>query len=502
MLIAFRVDASTLIGNGHVFRCLTLADKLHILGWEVIFFCQNLEGNLFSMIEGRGYEVYSFPEQARSGSLFQENDLAQCLKIMAALKQPVHTLIVDHYNLDHVWHGSVKKHVKRLMVIDDLADRKLDCDILLDQTFGRFSDDYKKLIPESCLSLIGSSYTLLRDQFLTRRAAAIAKRGMFKKIKRILLTLGGTDPQNHISFILNALSQIELPRDITIDVVLSSNAPHLPAVVEIAGSSELDIHIHTDVTEMAALMTEADIAFGAGGTTSWERCCLALPTLMMKTAENQSMVFSELIKAGAAFGLKENDLLSSSIADCFSVITDSVEKYLAMSMAAATVCDGLGGSRVGEAIGLPENGTSFCPVTDDDCKLLFLWQTIPGIRRFSRNPEPPSWVEHSKWFSELAGNNDRELLIICCNKEKVGFLRLDKTENRSEYEISILVSPEYQGKKIASSALELLSKSRPYFSYVAEVQEQNLSSVRLFTHSGFEKVSANRYLKKQQITEH
>ena len=191
MKIAFRVDASIEIGTGHVMRCLTLADALKEQGAECHFICREHLGHLNALIIERGHIVYPLPyieqykqsehnnkaeELAHSSWLgvTQAEDFAACSLLLKSL-QP-EWLIVDHYAIDERWHKELRPYCQKIMVIDDLADRKHDCDLLLDQTFGRNSDDYQSFVPEYCQVLCGAEYALLRPEFAEWRAYSLKRR--------------------------------------------------------------------------------------------------------------------------------------------------------------------------------------------------------------------------------------------------------------------------------------------------------------------------------------
>ncbi|MDY0273694.1 MAG: UDP-2,4-diacetamido-2,4,6-trideoxy-beta-L-altropyranose hydrolase, partial [Advenella sp.] len=313
MKIVFRADASLEMGTGHVMRCLTLANALHAEGNECHFICREHPGNLIEFIRKQGHMVHSLSylenekvgDKNNEGSVLahatwlgasQKEDAAASEKILATIKPE--WLVVDHYALDYRWEQELKPYYQNLLVIDDLADRKHDCNILLDQTFGRKAEDYHPWVPPDCTLLCGSNYALLRPEFSQLRAYSLERRKQ-PQLQRLLITMGGVDKDNVTGLVLRALTCCELPQDCLITVVMGGNAPWLKEVQEQASQMPWLTEVYVNVNNMAKLMADADFCIGAAGSTSWERCCLGLPTIMVVLAENQEMAATLLQEANA-----------------------------------------------------------------------------------------------------------------------------------------------------------------------------------------------------------
>ena len=314
--IAIRVDASLEIGTGHVMRCVTLADGLAGRGANCVFLCRPHEGHLIELIEERGHEVkvlsepfsepLSEPQMSDAtegdpahapwlGASWQK-DAEQCL---AALKgEHYDWLVVDHYGLDARWQKALRSFAKHILVMDDLADRRLDCDLLLDPTLGRERADYDALIPPNAKACLGPRYALLRPEFAAARSASLARRKT-PQLHQILVNMGGVDKDNASEAVLDALDQCGLPEGCRIVTVMGSRAPWADKVAARAKRMSVPAQIIVGASNMAELMRDSDLAIGAGGGTSWERCCLGLPTLMLSVARNQDDIAATLAQAGA-----------------------------------------------------------------------------------------------------------------------------------------------------------------------------------------------------------
>lgn len=266
----FRFEASPLIGAGHAMRSCVIADALKEEGWvckivtskQTVEFIKNLK-------------KYEFINPEDFYELSPEADL----------------LVIDNYDLDETYEKHFRSKIKKIFVIDDLANRKHDCDILLDQTYGRNPVDYKALVPEHCTILAGSDYVLIRKEFIEMRSKALEKRRQTKKIERILISMGGG---NSLEFILNALALIkESGFKGAIDIVIGLQDNNSQSIHDFLQSMPNKHTIHVN-PNMAQLIYEADLAIGAAGSSVWERCCLGLPQCVSRTADNQEFCLTQI----------------------------------------------------------------------------------------------------------------------------------------------------------------------------------------------------------------
>lgn len=337
-----RCDASARIGGGHLRRCLTLAAALGAKGWRVWFAAK---GETLPAAPAPLPEVQGWIVLDGSG----RNEPKQ---IEAALPgRPADLLVVDHYDWDEVHERSCRAFARRIAVIDDLANRRHDADLLLDQTFGRSESDYAGLVPRRCAILCGSRYALLRPDFAARRQTALARRRTYGPVQRVLVGMGAADADDLTSVAIAAVALVSerLGRPLALDVVLGSAAPHLDAVRRLLiDLPAWSIHVDASGSSLARLMASADLAIGAAGTTSWERCCLGLPSVVLVAADNQAKIASELAAAGAC-----KVVAASAPEDIAAAVLDLCRDEgarLAMGRAAASVCNGAGTPSVVDAI--------------------------------------------------------------------------------------------------------------------------------------------------------
>lgn len=291
MNIVFRVDSSTEIGSGHLMRCLTLANRLQKEKQaQIIFIARKLKGNLNYLIEENGYELITLPQYRLNSQLTNYQrwltvevslDAQETKHILTQID--VDYLVVDSYALDEEWEKIQRSFVKKIMVIDDLANRRHDCDILLDQNYYEdIEARYNGLVPEYCKLLLGPQYALLRDEFYEERKHLRVRDG---SIRRILVFFGGSDQTNETMKAIQALVAIRRT-DISVDVVVGGSNKNKEAVKRFCRQHE-NMNYYCQINNMAELIHKADLAIGAGGSTTWERCCLGLPAIVIAIADNQ-----------------------------------------------------------------------------------------------------------------------------------------------------------------------------------------------------------------------
>ena len=352
--IAFRTDASLQIGTGHVMRSLSLADALREQGARCTFICRPHCGHLLHMIAQRGHHAVALPNDGTTthhmpadpvhaawlGTDWQ-TDAQQTRKALGG--ESVDWLVVDHYALDHRWEQALRPHCQNLMVIDDLADRAHDCDILLDQNLGRSAQDYGGLLKPHTTTFISPQYALLRPEFAQLRSQSLARRAE-PKLKHLLITMGGVDKDNATGQVLKALTACHFPTDLGITVVMGPHAPCLAEVQQQAGQMQWPTQVLVGVNAMAQLMADSDLCIGAAGSTSWERCCMGLPTLLLVLADNQLQGAQALEKAAAALVVAN----AQNVSQVFEKHMQSgVSVQLkSLALAAAAVSDGLGVQRI------------------------------------------------------------------------------------------------------------------------------------------------------------
>ena len=499
----FRVDASLQIGTGHLMRCITLANKLKENGAINTFICRQIPVFLQTKVLEQGHELIllakpteqiddvgvGYLAHAEWLNTTQTKDAQDVLE--AIIDRKCDWLIIDHYALDIVWETKLRDATKNILVIDDIADRKHDCDVLLDQNFYvDMQNRYIDKVPKHCQLLLGPRYALLRPEFLSARQHAKVRSG---GVKRILVFFGGVDADNYTCMTLTALQHLDL-KGIAVDVVIGAEHPNRDELLSICKANDFVCHIQTQ--HMAELMLQADLSIGAGGSATWERCCLGLPAIAISTADNQAIQIKDAALGGLIYVIETNTNFPKVIErHLLSMIESSIFRQV-LSNNSMKMVDGRGVLRlVGK---MSVGGITVRKALETDSELIFAWRNHSTIKSMSRNSNLISWQEHHQWFSSVINDLNRPILIGELNDCPVGVVRFDIKKNQAE--VSIYVNPKEhnlgRGRELLQSAENWLST---YYlevnSIFAQVLGENNRSHRLFVHANYE-LDATSYIKR------
>jgi UDP-2,4-diacetamido-2,4,6-trideoxy-beta-L-altropyranose hydrolase len=331
-VVVFRADANRAIGGGHVFRCLTLADALAEIGWRCIFAVSAETTATLPRLCQAGHDVYVLPAGHEADPAILRSAVDEC-----------NLLVLDHYQLGAPYEASCRRWACKILAIDDLADRPHDCDILLDQNLGRDPVDYGDFVPPSSKVLAGATFALLRAEFAAARPASLARRQPGVPVRRVLISLGFTDIGGITARVVDAA--LAAATGTKLDVVVGEHAESLSYLRSVESASS-DVVLHIDPSDICRLMVHADVAIGAAGTTSWERCCVGLPTILLVLADNQRFAARNLANVGAVKLLEDTSDLESAVTTALRELCRSEVVRLSLVRAAAQVTDGMGAKRL------------------------------------------------------------------------------------------------------------------------------------------------------------
>lgn len=430
--VLFRADALETMGAGHIMRCLTLADALSADAVECVFACRSIGEGLARRIEGSGHALIimqplSGVPSGRAEAIWpaesQEEDARACLDAVSG--QVFDWVIVDHYGLDRHWQGIARIRIPYIMAIDDLANRIHDCDLLLDQNLGRKASDYEGLVPPSARILTGTTYALLRPQFAAARAASFNRRKELS-FSHLLISLGGADPHNMTGRLLGILDEMQLPETLRVTVVLGALARFADVVRDAARTAGRPTEVLVDVSDMAGVMADCDLAIGAAGATAWERCCLGIPSIILVLAENQRRGAQALAEAGCGPVIFADgpDGLRVALDNAFKELMSGGFEALSRRMETLGI-DGLGALRVIGALAQVEAAVltgRLRSVKASDLDLLLEWRNDDEIRMSMLTQDVIVPDEHRAWFEKAAKSADRRLLIFERQGKPSGFV--------------------------------------------------------------------------------
>ena len=503
MQYTFRTDASHQIGTGHVMRCLTLAHALRERGAECRFICREHRGNLLERIREQGFAAVALPTETTEGehpnpaaasALAHAEWLGTDWRSDAEATQKAlgdtisDWLIVDHYALDHHWESALRPHCRKILVIDDLADRNHDCDLLLDQNLVADQERrYNGKLPDHCARLLGPQYALLQPQYAELHPRTPPREG---PIRRILVYFGGADRDNLTGLVLSAFLSMQR-KDITLDVVINSDAPHADAIREqVQGVQQVMLHTHRP--SLAPLMVQADLAIGAAGTTSWERCSLGLPSLVITLAENQRPIAAELERQGVIRWLGHKDEVNNeSLVDA---LADLTRHGLAPEWSARCQqwIDGKGTERVCLLLQLNQNTPLRARLARlDDEALILRWANDPLVRKNAFTAEKIDPDTHRAWFYKRLRDLENCRLYIVETEAGllVGQVRFERS--RGAWEVHYAMDVRCRGRGIGVSMLNTAVKTfrclYPLETLFGRVKPENSASCKIFTSLGFVK---------------
>ncbi len=492
MHFAFRVDSSPKIGMGHLMRCLALASGLKKRGFECYFICRDFVGNGAHHIVSNGFELVllSNDEVALNTSwlgVSVERDIEDTIQVIS--NKPADWLIVDHYNIDQQWEGALRSEFSglRIMVIDDLVDKKHDCDILLDQTYVRKRQDYAKLVPKQAEFCLGTDYALLRSEFSELRKNIVAKRKPANDICHVLVTLGAGDSRQALRVIGEVFKNLAGKYIFSATVITGDTPEEFLTDYNLPSH---DIKCLKFSNKMASEMSKADFVIGAGGGTSWERCCLGLPTVVLTMADNQIEIAKILHEKKAGISVHTN---VAEITAAAELLFEDQELRAQMQKNAASLCNGNGVARMVDKI--IASSFVFEKATSSDAQFIYDARYADNASQFYRNKNVPGFEDHVSWLDNAIVDENRVLACISVGAGKIAHVRLDRdSKNSNRGEIGICLAREWRGRGIG---LSVLNASNIYFARLgfvsidAEVHESNVASTYIFEQAGYVHVSTD-----------
>ena len=334
--LLFRADSGDTVGWGHTMRCFSLAKKFQEKNFKISFIVRKYPNNLSNFLEKEGFDIFYLNDK----QYYWKSDAKQTQKIIQEIGD-IDFLIMDNYKLNIKWEKFLKPHVKKLIVIDDMTLRNHECDLLLDQNYYENTKKlYSKLIPKECRLLMGPKFALIRDEFYQKRQKLKKRNG---EINRILVSFGGSNPIDDIIKTINGIKGLKNNK-IKVDLLIP-NSNKYDMKIQKLFSKFVNITIHHKNFNMSELMNQSDLSIGAGGSSTWERCCLGLPSIVSIFAKNQVQLTEEMAKNGFVINLGMSKKISSQhYTDAIKNLNKS--SLYQMSKFGLKLVDGKGTTRV------------------------------------------------------------------------------------------------------------------------------------------------------------
>ena len=482
--LLFRADASVAIGTGHVMRCLALAQAWQDAGGHALFAMAESTPALQEKLSSESCAVFSIPV----GSGTQED--ARSTAALAS-EHSASWVVVDGYQFSAEYQRALKTAGHKLLFIDDYghaahyyADLVLNQNLLTDETL------YRNREPQTSL-LLGPRYCMLRREF---RAWREWKREIRETGSRVLVTMGGSDPENLTAKAIEAFSLVQ-DEQLEATVVVGGSNPRLELLQRLAGQANHKIVVRSDVSNIAEWMAWADVAISAAGSTCWELCWLSLPALLVDVADNQTGVARELDRRGCALHLGSSRQVSAvDIAGPLTRLLRSVDERRSLARRSHELVDGEGAARVVSALRSPTLRLRLAQ--EHDRGLLWEWANDPAVRAASFASAPIAWETHTAWFAEKL--RQEKCLILIAEDDAgtpVGQVRFDPREDGGA-DVNVSVAKASRGCGLAVSIIELGVRkafaTADWNRIHAFIKPENVASQKIFKKAGFAAAGADQ----------
>ncbi len=472
MRYIFRVDASKAIGTGHVMRCMSLANELQTRGAQSCFVSLDLPDYLSSFLVAQGHDLRRLPETVRGDELADAQATLDCERAVTAF-------VVDHYQLGQSWEAAVSVHAP-VLALDDLGRPHASRWILDPNHYADPQARYQTGCNEHVQRLLGPSFALLRSEFVRARRQARVRDG---GIRHVLVFMGGIDADNTTAVALHAIDQ-GLPTSVQVTVIAGASHPDLPGL-DVWCSHRANAELHVQVRDLTPHLLAADLAIGAGGSTTWERCGCGLPTVAICLADNQREVILEGARAGFLWGI-DHVPSSPELATVLKVLSGAPGLVQHMSRQALQVTDARGAGRVADLLMPRLAQVRLATVTD--ARMIYEWRISPEVMGAARNSASFTFEEHCAWLARVLADPQRLLLVGLSGGRESGVVRFDIDGNRAE--VSIFLAPCAMGtglgRAVMMAAEARLRLDYPHVTHVdAWVNADNYRSFQLFQHLGY-----------------
>ena len=491
MNVCFRVDASRSMGTGHVMRSLALADALRRLEVQSTFICGPQAGE---WVARRGYEHIELASDSGTVDSVEawHSDAAQTQSAIGALRNKPDWLIVDDYSLDARWHRALRAFVDRITAVDDLADRDLDCDVLVDHNHAAdHRRKYADCVDRKALILGGPRFALINPRY-----AEVPRHQWRSEVRSIGIFMGGADTPNLSETALRAC------RDHAnfhgrIEIVSTRLNPHLDRL-RAAADADGEVDLSIDQPDLADFFSKHDLQIGVGGGATWERCCLGVPAVTVAYVENQWVALRALADLGILVTAELTaDAPAETLGNVVRGLLDDAARRQRLAERSREVVDGLGAMRV--AFVLSASTLKVRSAVAEDARIMHSWRDDPRTREVSLTRDSIPWDSHVKWLYAALADQTRTLLVGQIGSTPVGVIRFDRA-GEAATEVSLYLDPRLYGlglgRALLSAGEEYEAARRPGdLRFTATVRETNFASRRLFESAGYVRAGRERWTK-------
>ncbi len=475
--LLIRADASARIGTGHVMRMIALAQAWQRRGGRVHLGARELPSSLYSRLQAESIELHRWPEP-EDQLTSAEQDAAQTIELADQVNAAV--IVADGYHFGEAFQSQIKSAGRQLAIVTDFdyCHRWL-CDWIINQNPHSTSESYRS-DSSSCRRLLGTNYALLRDEITRHRLAAIPEHK--DGTARLLLSLGGSDPDNVSAKLLEQLDGVTHVA-LKIRVLVGPANRHRESLIELAAKSRHEVTLLEGVADMSSQYLWADGMISAAGSSCWEWMFFGIPAAIVAIADNQRPIYQVLTDKRRATGLAA---LGQAI-DAPSLM-HFVGKLGHVSRAAVgtdSFVDGYGAERVAAAL---DSNIWLRRATSSDKQRYFDWANDPAVRANSLNTEPIAWETHVEWFDHQLQNDNRVLLVAMRDDQPIGQIRFSKT-TEDVWEIGFSVDRDARGGGVGKELVRLgvqWMKHHGLGPFIATVKKCNPASAKCFVQLGWQ----------------
>jgi UDP-2,4-diacetamido-2,4,6-trideoxy-beta-L-altropyranose hydrolase len=445
---------------GHLVRSAALAAELRRRGWATWFACREIPASYADRQQAAGCRVIRL-----SGDLE-----AEFATLYRAIGERAAWVVMDHYELGADWLDGARSVAESRLVLDDLHDRRMECEMVLDPWFVDGRATYEDLAPGARL-LLGPSFALVRSEFAA--ALEVAPGRSFDAVRRILISLGGSDPGGATGRVVDEVLAAAPWAEVEVLLGPAAGSAIVPASDR--------VHVTVDPKDVPAVMLAADLAVGAGGGMTWERCAMGLPTLIVSVADNQWEQAEMVAASGAARYLGPlEDLSPGAVGSAISALLEPKVRR-EMSDCGRLLVDGLGCVRVADQM----EGVSLRPATSEDARRVWEIANDPTVRAVSISTASIPWESHRAWFEARLASG-QPLLVVEIGHQSVGYVRFDDRPDGPE--VSIALDPRHRGGlggRVLRTACDWWNASHAGTPLLARIKTDNEASRRAFRNAGF-----------------
>ena len=491
MKLLIRADASIQMGTGHLMRCLALAQAVKAQGGSAYFAIVSCPSALLKRLENEGFTIYLL-DSIESGSSRDAQETADLFQNLCC-----QWICVDGYQFSADYQQRVKGLGCRSLFLDDYGHASFySADLILNQNISAHDRCYQHRHFETEL-LLGTRYTLLRQEFLAYRKG---QRRIPNVVRNILITLGGSDPKNVTTWILDSLQTIDIP-GLTITIIIGAANPHRDSLEACVMRSIYPVQLVWNATNMPDYIAAADLAISAGGSTIWELLMLGLPNIIVTLADNQVAIAQSLHEQEVSVSLgSHNPLEATQLASVVQKICISVEQRQRMSAKGQDLIDGDGCDRV--LMAMKGDTIRLRPAKWQDCEQIWQWANEAITRKSSFQSAAISWEQHVRWFKAKVQNVTGNFWIALDRQDQpIGQVRFDPLSTETT-QISLSLDRNYRhqglGKAVLKAAIRKIFCETAFLSISAWIKLENIASISVFESVQFVKIETE-YKEREMV---